>query len=299
MPFRFNARSVFLTYPQCPLDKTNVLERLLALEPTASYAIVAHELHEDGSDHLHAVIGWPKPRDIRSERHFDMDTYHPNIQSSRSIKRVVDYVKKGGDFVSHGNVPNSTVSPWRTLCDTTNKSDFWKQLKENCPKEYILNYERLEYFVDKHFKPEPVQYTSEFTTFNVPPILQQWVESTFNSTGRRLSLVLCSPSRYGKTEWARSLGNHMYFNNMVNFKDDWNDSANYIVFDDIDWQYLPNKKGFFGMQKQFVITEKYMRKKTVQWGKPVIFLCNQLPLFEDPAWYEANCLVYTLTNKFF
>lgn len=40
MPFRFHARSVFLTYPQCSLDKLATIEHLSSLEPTATYILV-------------------------------------------------------------------------------------------------------------------------------------------------------------------------------------------------------------------------------------------------------------------
>lgn len=86
---------------------------------------------------------------------------------------------------------------------------------------------------------------------------------------------------------------------MCNFRDDWDDSARYIVFDDIDWTWLPNKKSFFGAQKRFVITGKYMRAKTVNWGKPCIYLCNTLPTFEEPEWYELNTIILNVVNKFY
>lgn len=50
--------------------------------------------------------------------------------------------------------------------------------------------------------------------------------------------------------------------------------AEYVIFDDFDFKFMPSKKAWWGAQKTFVITDKYKSKKTIQWGKPCIYLCN-------------------------
>ena len=80
-------------------------------------------------------------------------------------------------------------------------------------------------------------------------------------------MILCGPSRTGKTEWARSLGRHMYFNGQFNL-DDWDDDAQYIILDEMNIKYVPNSKAWFGAQRQFVLTEKFRKKRTVKWGNP-------------------------------
>jgi len=167
----------------------------------------------------------------------------------------------------------------------------------------VLQHERLEYFGRKFFADARTPYVSPYTAdqFTLPTSIQRWFNLEFlGEHDRRKSLILCSPSRYGKTEWARSLGLHMYFNNMCNFKSDWDDNATYLILDDIEWQYVPNKRGFFGGQKSFVITGKYMKMKTVQWNKICIYLCNSLPNFgEDSDWFETNCYIINLNNKLY
>lgn len=86
----------------------------------------------------------------------------------------------------------------------------------------------------------------------------------------------------------------MYFNHLFNL-DDWDDTVKYIIFDDFDWKFIPSKKAFFGAQKQFTLTDKYRTKKTVHWGKPVIYLCNDLPVFdEEPDYYYTNTIIVTI-----
>lgn len=114
-------------------------------------------------------------------------------------------------------------------------------------------------------------------------------------------MILISPSRYGKTEYARALGSHIYWNGMVNL-DDWNDDAGYAIFDDFDWNFIPSKKGFLGAQKSFTLTDKYRKKKTVTWGNPCIVLCNEMPDILPVSlydWVRVNCEIVILDNKLY
>lgn len=113
---------------------------------------------------------------------------------------------------------------------------------------------------------------------------------------RPRSLILESPSRFGKTEWARSLGPHMYFNHLFNL-DDWRDDALYIIFDDFEWQFIPAKKCFLGAQKMFSISDKYRKKRTVKFGKPCIVLTNILPVLT--TWEAANTVTVRLNKQLF
>lgn len=78
----------------------------------------------------------------------------------------------------------------------------------------------------------------------------------------------------------------------------WDNEAKYLVMDDIDWKFVPDMKGFWGAQKTITLTDKYTRKKTVTWNKPLIFLCNYNPR-EQEGWTEwhadrsiiVNCMI--------
>jgi len=111
-------------------------------------------------------------------------------------------------------------------------------------------------------------------------------------------------SRIGKTEWARSLGKAMYFCGQFNL-DDWDESADYIILDDFNIKFFPQWKSFLGGQKQFVLTDKYRKKRTVKWGKPCIWLCNidgspgRALSRDELDWIDVNCLtVYHDTPLF-
>jgi len=122
---------------------------------------------------------------------------------------------------------------------------------------------------------------------------------------RPRSLLLIGESRWGKTEWARSLTKkHAYFCNLFNI-DDWSDEAELIIFDDFDIRYVPNWKFWFGCQKRGVIVDKYRKKRTVDNGKRFIWLCNP---DSDPRrtlsgaeglWLIRNTVVYELKEALF
>ena len=82
--------------------------------------------------------------------------------------------------------------------------------------------------------------------------------------------------------------------------DDWNPNASYLVIDDIEWTFVPCKKGLFGAQQQLTITDKYRKKQTLIWGKPVIYLCNPDDdvyfTCKETKWLLDNC-TYVYLNK--
>lgn len=80
-------------------------------------------------------------------------------------------------------------------------------------------------------------------------------------------------------------------------------TASYIIFDDFDFQYFPNKKCWWGAQEEFTVTDKYTKKKTIRWGKPCIYLCNP---DDDPSrhplwntWFDDNSIKIVLDNKLY
>lgn len=85
-------------------------------------------------------------------------------------------------------------------------------------------------------------------------------------------------------------GTHVYMSNQFNAKK-IDEAAKYIVLDDIDIDYFPSYKSFFGGQKEFEVTDKYVSKMTVHWGKPCIWLSNDDPREKkvDKDWLCANC----------
>lgn len=144
--FRFNAKSLLLTYSQWRAPKEWVLEQLTEkLDGLYNFITVSHEFHADGGDHIHAVVsfiryflmcfhaielphGSPlfkfsgvinysffRKWDQRNVRFLDLEHEefggsHPNWKS-RTLARAYTYVTKDGDFVTEGEVPARLLPP--------------------------------------------------------------------------------------------------------------------------------------------------------------------------------------------
>ncbi len=92
---------------------------------------------------------------------------------------------------------------------------------------------------------------------------------------------------------ARSWGKHLYWNTMCTITDqDW-EGAEYLVVDDVPWEFFAGKKPILGGQRNFILTEKYVRKTPITFGKPVVYLCNDDPRHDmkgsEVTYYEGNC----------
>lgn len=105
MPYQINSKKLFLTYPQCNLSKEYVADELIKRFSLTRY-IVAHELHANGDDHLHAYLELSEPLRTRDPRFADIDQFHGNYQGCRSSKCVIKYCTKKDDYV--GNIDVSS-----------------------------------------------------------------------------------------------------------------------------------------------------------------------------------------------
>jgi hypothetical protein len=103
--FRLSSKSIFLTYPKCPVRKEEALRQIKAKKP-CKYVGVGHELHEDGTDHLHALVLYDEKFTTKLQNYFDLTegsaSYHGNYQGARNNNDVLKYIKKNGDFVEEG-----------------------------------------------------------------------------------------------------------------------------------------------------------------------------------------------------
>lgn len=109
--FRFNSKTILLTYPQCTLEK-EVVRDFLKSKFTIKVIIVAQEdHHETDGKHIHVYAEFTKKVDIKNARAFDIDVYHPNIghdktngkKSAKSSKTdMIKYVIKDGNFIAEG-----------------------------------------------------------------------------------------------------------------------------------------------------------------------------------------------------
>lgn len=157
--------------------------------------------------------------------------------------------------------------------------------------------------MDFAYKQEKPEYVPKFTEFpGTLRVMQDWVDTYIKpeeSVHRPKSLIVWGPSRMGKTEWARSLGRHTYFQGMFNL-DVLDEDADYVVMDDIPPKYFGSYKQWMGGQRDFNVTDKYRKKKQVAGGWPCIILMNTDPreVAEwDQAWVAKNAVFVYLNHE--
>lgn len=101
--FKFNAKRIFLTYPQCNLEKEELLESITKIKEPITYTI-GQEKHKDGNLHLHAVFIWGDKIHTTSATFFDVKGYHPHIKTIPTVQALanfVQYCKKDGSFITN------------------------------------------------------------------------------------------------------------------------------------------------------------------------------------------------------
>ena len=120
--FQLKSKNLFLTYPQTtyPLEdfKANCLK--LFESEGIEKLLISTEKHQDGNDHIHAVICLQNYLRTRNPKHFDelvQPPRHPNIVSrlKGGLAKTLSYVMKDGNWISHPESFNPTTLIQRSL----------------------------------------------------------------------------------------------------------------------------------------------------------------------------------------
>jgi len=177
--FSFDGVHVFLTYPQCALEREQLRDALVASCNPQKY-LIGRERHEDGNYHLHAYLHFGGRRRFTSERAFDVDGHHPNIQKPRSARSVIAYCTKD-DTEPLANFDYTSGEPNEGWSDILEKSgsrgEFLEAVRQRFPRDYVLNLERILFFCEFRFGRDETPYSgrvrSEFVEL---PSMTEWVE---------------------------------------------------------------------------------------------------------------------------
>ncbi|CAF1582324.1 unnamed protein product, partial [Adineta steineri] len=133
---------------------------------------------------------------------------------------------------------------------------------------------------------------------NIGQVVDQWLREEFHRTSRAKCLILIGSSGTGKTTFSKSLpGQYTYFKGRWSLNT-WNDSANYLIFDDIDWDRFeelgfPLKKDLLTQNGITITTDKYEKTREINVTQPAIILLNpgrpEGALGRQPITYEDQC----------
>ncbi len=177
-----------------------------------------------------------------------------------------------------------------TALSKDNEVEFLSTLSNGVPKDFCKSYLSIKACAKDRYAWEQKKWSARrtLTDFNnVPRVLSDYANYILNDDDieRPKSLIIISPTRYGKTQWARTITeNHGYMATEWNV-DKINDTCQLMIFDDVPMsELLPRQrwKAFFGMQEEFDITGKYRGSRQIVRGwKGFIFCCNVDPRTEE------------------
>lgn len=159
MSFQLRSKNVALTYPKCPLDKQRVLDALRGkCGDNLNAILVSSEQHADGSPHLHAYLRFDTALSTRDSRYFDIEDYHPNVQSCRSPKKWLAYCRKADESPAvHGDLAESVsqrvTDAVASILDNGGTHD---DVYQQYPGFYLMNKRKVDelssWLVDKRLK---------------------------------------------------------------------------------------------------------------------------------------------------
>jgi len=292
--FRISARNFFLTYPHCNARPEEFFNAIGESGKIPTSAAAVQELHKDGEPHLHAVLLFGRKQDVRRHDFFDFEycgrSYHCNIKVCYDPGGSIRYMSKYDTPVFFGDSLGVFGRGFDRLIMCESQREAEEACKGISSRDQVIFAERISSWIQSRFPGllgfDPIVLGESWRHAEWEKKISSWyVKSLIEE--RPKSLILVGPTRCGKTTFARSLGRHMYFNGAFDLSK-WDSSVSYAIFDDFEWQFMPFKKCFFGCQKCFVLTDKYKGKRTVEWGKPMIFICNELPNELCSSWYKEN-----------
>lgn len=180
--FAYDGVHVFLTYPQCPIEREQLRDFLRGLAPECEY-IIGRELHDDGAYHLHAYVHFGRRRRFTGANAFDVDGYHPNVQHPRRAADCAAYCRKEDSepLVSEGldGLLGKQVSGWgEVLAVCKSKDEFLGAARERFPRDYVLHLERLLFFCEWRFGRDETPYVGRGRgEFREPVPLTEWVRT--------------------------------------------------------------------------------------------------------------------------
>lgn len=169
--FRFSAKNIFLTYPQCPLPRERIADVLGEIGATAWVISVEH--HEGGSPHLHALAKFANTFRTQDERKFDIDGYHPNIQSAKSFKHVLAYITKEDASPLYKGIDPIKKS-WASIrTQATTPEEYLSLVETNFPREAALFWDRLQSYANARYNSKPPR-ESLYNDFTLPTSIEWW-----------------------------------------------------------------------------------------------------------------------------
>lgn len=309
--FRLAAKNIFLTYPRCDCPKQDALDLLRKLHfgYFSKYAI-CQEHHKDAarSLHLHMLLMYDKKINVTNPQAFDIvdgngKVYHPSIGSVRSLKDCFNYMHKE-DKTPLTNIESSDIKcAFEAFWEEPDPDKALANIRKSEPKQSLV----LTFQIDKEISAKrrrlndrPFQSRYSIDSYDVPLLVDAWRLQIKSDLPRCKLLILIGPSKLGKTEMIRSFGPHIFQRSTWSLSDlrDNLHSADYIVFDDVDWNRTLVKllRPIFLAMGDCILSDKYTKKVPISTvGKPCAIISHNpydVQWFMGPEWDDNKIVCY-------
>lgn len=223
---------------------------------------------------------------------------------------------------------------WAGILNMASTEDeFYRLVEEHQPADWVLRHNAVVSFGKNKFHRVPdFQARDPVGPEDAIPQIDDWILEVQNKVRhfgseltplpfwlidccsfiqvhhRQLTLVVCGPTRIGKTTYVRNAVHHgglrhMYMNGHYHL-DEWDPTADVIVMDDLPLHLLRQRKQWFGCQHEFVTEDKYRVKRKISGGKPLIWVCNEENLpwnarkdgrpvlgYDEEQYFRQNCTI--------
>ncbi|KAF5757942.1 putative geminivirus AL1 replication-associated protein, CLV type [Helianthus annuus] len=165
----------------------------------------------------------------------------------------------------------TTNESYTKAINSDSKQSALQIMKEEQPKYFLFNFQKLDAQLDTVFQPAQAPWVSPYAVSsftNVPQVMQKWADDYFSSDSasrplRPQSIIIEGDSRTGKTMWARSLGRHNYLSGYLDLNPTvFSNDVEYNVIDNVNPQCLKHWKELLGAQRDWQAKCKY--RKPVQ-----------------------------------
>ena len=157
--FRLQATTYFLTYKGISdsgqkITKESLANFLLNKNPNDVKLVpvkylVCEQMYDDGTPHYHAILIYPRRKEVTNPNHYDYFGIHPNVQSMRNMKAALNYVYKQD---SHP-VTNMDVVQQRRKARAKDGSSLYELLREQMMKD-PFNFRPIEYCLNNDIDRE-------------------------------------------------------------------------------------------------------------------------------------------------
>nr|QQL09569.1 replication associated protein [Marmot associated feces virus 2] len=221
---------------------------------------------------------------------------------------------------------------WADLLSASTEAEFFDGVRTHFARDWVLNHDRILGFGKKWYgKAAPFEPNPDYNFLENAEV-DAWIAEVKDKVccvlevahatplwERSKTLVFCGPTLLGKTAFIRHRLNsaglrHGYFQRDWAL-DEWDNSVDVIVFDDVSFEFMKGRKQFWGCQRDFIIDDKFRTKRRIEGGLPLIFICNEEEFFENARskknagnmvlghleldWYRQNSVVINVQNKLY